>query len=273
MKELRPKKEKREIEIKAIELAKTFEIKEIYSHFRKIFSIISYNPSYIYFVIHPKRRQYLLVLKYGVIVLINNSEIFEKKILSLIEPFIKEKLFYNFERIKVIVDEKCLENKVLFNKVILSREDEKYGEILSILLAQSLALGFYERKIDELLVSFSQILKKLTFTLRRIFSSGISKIIKNIQEAIFLHQNLIANLEVLDKPEAAWEKKEYNQLYFDFSQELELPERIAILEQKISLLKDHMTTILEIGNTRRLEILELIIIILIFISIIQGLFY
>lgn len=265
---------KREIkEIKAIEIAKNFEIKEIYSRFRKVFRVISYNPSYIYFVVHPKRKQYLLILKYGVIVLVNNSEIFEKKILSIIEPLVKKEAFYNFEKIKVIINEKSLENKVLFDRIILSREDEKYGEILAILLAQSLALEAYERKVDKLLIEFSQTFHNLSFTFKRLFSPGISKIINEIQKTISLHQDLIANLEILDKPEAAWEKKEYNDLYFTFSQELELPERISVLEQKISLLKDHMTTILEIINARRLEILELIIIILIFISIIQGIFY
>ncbi|MCX7778748.1 MAG: RMD1 family protein [Patescibacteria group bacterium] len=269
--ELKPKKEIKEI--KAIELAKNFEIKEIYTRFRKMFTVISYNPSYIYFAVYPKRKQYLLVLKYGVVVLINNSEIFEKRILSLIEPLIKEKSLYNFEKIKIVVDTRSLENKVLFDRVILFKEDEKYGEILAILLAQSLALEAYERKVDKLLVEFSQSFQNLAFTLKRIFSPGISKIVTEIQETIFLHQDLIANLEILDKPETAWEKKEYNDLYFDFSQELELPERISILEQKISLLKGNMTTILEIVNARRLEILELIIIILILISVIQGIFY
>ncbi len=269
--EIKSKKEIREI--KAIQIAKSFDIKEIYLHFKKIFSVISYNPSQIYFLVHPKRRQYLLVLSYGVIVLINNSEIFEKKMLSLIQPFVKEKVVYNFEKIKIVIDERQIENKVLFNKVILSKDDEKYGEILGILLAQSLALENYEKKIDELLIEFLQSFQNLTFTLRRIFSPGISKIVKDIQQAIFLHQDLIANLEILDKPETAWERKDYNDLYFDFSQQLELPERISVLEQKISLLKNHMATILEIINARRMEILEIIIIVLILISIIQGIFY
>jgi len=262
---------KREVrEIKAIEIAKSFDIRKIYSHFKKIFPVVSYNPDYVYFIIHPKRKQYLLVLRYGVVVLVNNSEVFEKKIISLIEKFIKEKTFYNFEKIKVIIDERNLENKVAFDKILLNRDDEKYGEILSILLAQSLALEAYERKVDKLLKEFSLSFQQFAPFFTRIFFPGTSKIIKNIKEAIFLHQDLIANLEVLDKPDTAWEKKEYNDLYFDFSQELELPERIAVLEQKISLLKDHTTTILEIVNARRLEVLELIIIILILISIIQG---
>ncbi|MFN3302011.1 MAG: RMD1 family protein, partial [Patescibacteria group bacterium] len=184
MKEGKIKKETREI--KAIQLAKSFEIKEIYLQFKKVFPVISFNPSYIYFVIHPKRKQYLLILRYGVIVLINNSEVFEKKIISSIKPFIKDGSFYNFERIRVIIDERCLENKVLFNKVILSREDEKYWEILSILLAQSLSLESYEKKIDELLIEFSQSFQEFTFSLRRIFSPGISRIIKNIYQTISL---------------------------------------------------------------------------------------
>ena len=266
-------KRKREVrEIKAIEIAKNFDIKKIYFSLKKMFPVVSYTPNYVYFSIHPKRKQYLLVLSYGVIVLINNSEVFEKKILSLIEKFIKERVTYNFEKIKVVIDEKNIENKVMFNKILLNRDDEKYGEILSLLLAQSLALEAYEKKIDQLLKEFSLSFQQLAPFFTRIFFPGTSKIIKNIRETILLHQDLIANLEVLDKPETAWEKKEYNDLYFDFSQELELPERIAILEQKISLLKDHTTTILEIANARRLEVLEIIIIILIFISIIQGFF-
>ncbi len=53
---------------------------------------------------------------------------------------------------------------------------------------------------------------------------------------------------------------------------LELPERISILEQKLSLLKDQMSTALNIVSARRIQILEVVIIILIALSIIQGLF-
>jgi len=259
------------IKIKAIELAKNFDLKVLYTKVAKNFLLISYTPNYIFLNIYPKRKQYLLIFRYGIAVLINTSEIFEKRILIFLQPFISEPISpQNFEEIKVVINPEVFENKVLFNKVILNQEDEKYYLILGMLLAQALALEAYEKRADELLTEFSSRFQRLVPIINRLLFPGTSSIIRNIQEVTTLHQEIIAKLEVLDKPELTWERKEYDSLYFDFSEELDLGERISVLEQKLSLLKSHMEMALDIISTRRMEILEIVIIILIFLSILQG---
>lgn len=261
---------KKQVIFKALALSRTIDTRSIRSTLGKSLPLISLEP--IIFNVHPGRRQYLMVLKYGVVVLINNSETFEQKALSMIQPFLQEPLpAPNSDDLKVVV-EPGAQNRVLFDRVIVQREDEKYWQILAMLLAQTVALDFYEKKVDQLLAEFSERLGMSSTLLARILYPKISEIIKNINRTVSLHQDLIANLEVLDKPDLTWEGVDLDRLYRDFSTMLELPERINILEQKLSLLKDHMRAALDIANARRMEILEIVIIILIAVSIIQGLF-
>jgi uncharacterized Rmd1/YagE family protein len=260
---------KKNVSIKAIGLSLTIDARGIWSTLGKNFPLVSSEP--IMLNIHPGRKQYLMVLKYGIVVLINNSDIFEQKILTMIRPFLQEPLpAQNSDELKVIVDPNA-QNRVLFDRVIVGREDEKYWRILGMLLAQSVALDFYEKKVDQLLADFSGRLRMSATLLRRILYPKTSEIIANINEAISLHQDIIANLEVLDKPDLTWEGSDLDKLYRDFLNMLELPERISILEQKLNLLKEHMGTALTIISARRMEVLEIVIIVLIALSILQGL--
>ena len=76
---------------------------------------------------------------------------------------------------------------------------------------------------------------------------------------------------MLDKPDLTWEGMDLDRLYREFLSMLELPERISILGQKLDLLKEHMGTALTIVSARRMEVLEIVIILLITLSILQGL--
>jgi len=261
---------KKNFSIKAIGLSLTVDTRGIWSTLGKNFPLVSSEP--IMLNVHPGRKQYLMVLKYGVVVLINNSDIFEQKALAMIRPFLQEPLpSLNNEELKVTVDPNA-QNKVLFDRVVVQREDEKYWQILGMLLAQSVALDFYEKKVDQLSADFSERLRMSASLLRRILYPKTSEIIANINQTIALHQDIIANLEVLDKPDLTWEGADLDTLYREFSGMLELPERISILEQKLTLLKEHMGMALDIISARRMELLEIVIIILIALSIIQGLF-
>lgn len=261
---------KKLVTLKAIALSLTIDSRAVWSTLGRSLPLVSSEP--IILNVHPGRRQYLMVLKYGVIVLINNSEIFEQKALSMIQPFLQEPLLSpSSEELKVTVDPNA-QNKVLFDRVVVQKEDEKYWQILGMLLAQSVALDFYEKKVDQLSADFSGRLRMSASLLRRILYPKTSEIIANINQTIALHQDIIANLEVLDKPDLTWEGADLDVLYREFSGMLDLPERISILEQKLTLLKEHMRTALDIISARRMEILEIVIIVLIALSIIQGLF-
>jgi uncharacterized Rmd1/YagE family protein len=260
---------RKNVSIKAIGLSLTIDTRGIWSTLGKNFPVVSSEP--IMLNIHPGRKQYLMALKYGVVVLINNSDIFEQKTLSMIRPFLQEPLpDPNSDELRVVVEPNA-QNRVLFDRVIVAREDEKYWQILGMLLAQSVALDFYEKKVDQVLADFSGRLRMSTTWLRRILYPKTSEIIANINQTISLHQDIIANLEVLDKPDLTWEGMDLDRLYREFLGMLELPERISILGQKLDLLKDHMGTALTIVSARRMEILEIVIILLIAVSILQGL--
>jgi len=260
---------KKNVSLKAIGLSLTIDTRGIWSTLGKNFPVVSSEP--IMLNVHPGRKQYLMVLKYGVVVLINNSDIFEQKTLSMIRPFLQEPLpAPNSDELRVVV-EPSAQNRVLFDRVIVAREDEKYWQILGMLLAQSVALDFYEKKVDQVLADFSGRLRMSTTWLRRILYPKTSEIIANINQTISLHQDIIANLEVLDKPDLTWEGMDLDRLYREFLSMLELPERISILGQKLDLLKEHMGTALTIVSARRMEVLEIVIILLITLSILQGL--
>ena len=256
--------------IKAIETARTIDTKAAAAALGKRYQVISLDPLFIN--VYPSRKQYVLVEKYGVVVLINNTEGFEKNMLSMLEPYFREPLSEKgSDEMKVVVDPEAGENKVLFDKVVVQNEDEEVWRIIGMLLAQSVGLDSHEKKIDGILEDFSDRLRDSRTTLPRVFYPRTAATVANIEKTIGLHQDIIANLGILDKPDIAWSRSDLDTLYHKLSEMLEIQDRISILERKLELLKSSMSAALEIATTRRLEVLEWIIIILIALSIIQGL--
>ncbi len=257
------------IVIKAIGLSLTIDTRGLRASLGKKFPLVSSDP--LMFAVDAAARRYLMAFKYGVIVLINHCDGFEQEMIETVRPFLQEPLpAPNSDELTVVIDPSA-QNQVLFDRVIVTAEDEKYWQILGMLLAQSIALDFYEKKVDQLLAEFSGRLRMSTSWLRRILFPKTSEIIANINETISLHQDIITNLEVLDKPDLTWEGMDLDKLYREFLSMVELPERIAILEQKLNLLKEHMGTALTIVSAQRMEVLEIVIILLIALSILQGL--
>lgn len=257
--------------IKAVETAHTIDIKAAVGAIGKRYQVISHDPLFIN--AYPGRKQYVLVEDYGVVVLVNNSETFERNMLATLKPFFREPLGKtSSDELKVVIDPATQESAVLFDRVVVQKGDEDFWKILGMLLAQSVGLDSYEKKIDRILDDFSAGLRDSRRAFSRVFYPRTSATIRSIERIITLHQDIIANLGILDKPDAAWNRPDLDYLYHHLSDMMEIPERISVVERKLELLKSSMSAALDIASTRRLEVLEWIIIVLIAVSIVQGLF-
>ncbi len=250
--------------IKAFEMGKSLKVDDALAALRKYYPVISTDP--LTLALSAKRGQYLLLTKYGVVALIGWSASLEQKAINLLSPFISgsDSNAEYFDDIKVMVDEKS-QIKVLFDKILIPRFDEKFILIIGSLLTQSVGLESYETRIDVLLNNLNkelEILKKPKFFIRaKDFTAPIIKMIN-------LRQEIVANIGILDKPDLIWDNPELNSLYASFSKELELKERTKILAEKIDFLKDSMKTCLEMLNAQRGFVLEFAIVALIALDII-----
>lgn len=152
-----------------------------------------------------------------------------------------------------------------FDKAVIDRFSTKKIEIIAYVLAQSAAIERLEIIVDKRLEKIEELNNFLKTGGRLHLKS--KEILKLIGENSDIIRETIANLSMLDEPDMVWDHKELENLFGNCRKMFALDTRFKNLKFKVDYIQNNLKIITDILNTRRLEFLELAIIVLIIIEI------
>ncbi|MFZ7103715.1 MAG: RMD1 family protein [Peptococcaceae bacterium] len=141
-------------------------------------------------------------------------------------------------------------------------------EIISTILAKSVALEKIEREIDKLFDDIENIVDLLEKGRFNISDRRLAKISAKILGYKF---NSISYIMLLDKPDITWVNENAGNLYTELSQLFELDERFTVIQQKSETLMDITQAFTGLTHATRGTRLEWMIIILIAFEILLSL--
>src|SRR5262249_10326376 len=150
-------------------------------------------------------------------------------------------------------------------RVIVPALDPAVVDVITLLLAQSVSIDYYDEDLAEIMAALDQRTDKMAKSGRLWGSSR--ELTRFVGATISTKNQAIAALAVLDKPAVTWENETLDRLYRDLREMLEIDERFRALEYKMRTIQDTLELFLDIGNTRRSQVLELVVIALIFIEV------
>lgn len=158
--------------------------------------------------------------------------------------------------------------KVGFNSVVLNDLNISKLQLIAQVLAQSNALELIEWQVDELLEESDE----WTFALKRRGSvqRGRQQLIQFIGEGLRTRHWIIKQLSVMSEPEKTWDTEELYTLYIDLYKTFDIRERSQRIEKALELCSEVSGLLLQISDTRRAELMELIIILLIVIEVVKS---
>jgi uncharacterized Rmd1/YagE family protein len=161
------------------------------------------------------------------------------------------------------------EGEVHFDRVVIRELGAPAAELITLLLAQSVSIDYYDADLHEILGT----LDKRTARVARTGRIGWSTrdLTRFVGETMITKNGVIAALAVLDKPAATWESEALDKLYRDLRAMLEIDERFKALEYKLRTIQDTLELLLEMQQTRRGLILEAAIVVLIVFEIVLSL--
>jgi uncharacterized Rmd1/YagE family protein len=142
--------------------------------------------------------------------------------------------------------------------------------IVSLIVAQSAAMEYYERIVDRLFTRTASFVERLErygtvpFRVRRLH--------RFIGEAISTRSEVLQVLHLLDKPEAAWDDPEMDRIYDDLRAEFDLVDRYRALELKLRTVQEALELLAEVARDRRVFWLEFIVVILILLEVVMPRF-
>ena len=161
-------------------------------------------------------------------------------------------------------------HEVGFNKAVIPSLSYQKARLISMVVAESAALEYFELIVDDLLERTHEISDTLR-TQGKLLKET-KQLIKFIGFCLTTKQEIIANLYVVDAPDEVWEDQVLDKLYNDLKRMFEIETRYRVLEYKLKLIQESVEIIVDLSKGAREQMLEVTIIILIAIELVVALF-
>jgi required for meiotic nuclear division protein 1 len=133
--------------------------------------------------------------------------------------------------------------------------------VVALIVAQSAAMEYYERIVDQLFSRTGSLVEQLER--RGSVPFRTRPLNRFIGEAILARNEVLSVLHLLDKPDATWEDAAMDRIYDDLRAEFDLADRYAAMESKLRSIQEALELVLDVARDRRLLLLEVAVVVLI----------
>jgi uncharacterized Rmd1/YagE family protein len=216
-------------------------------------------------VLEVVRSSYAVVTKFGGLVCWNCT-------VEIIDQLSKDITRLNAQNVRidsvqdtVEVETGAASDAVEFSRIRLVRLSLANLKIISLALAQSVALEYFENRVAQALGKSTTIVDMLRGKGRLRLKE--QKTIQAVGFALEIRSAVLASLTLFDDPPETWESESIAHLDAKLYNLFDLEERLSAINKKVEFLQDLNTTLLNLLSNRKSHRLEWIIIILIFIEI------
>ena len=224
-------------------------------------AVISANP----LVIEPEQGSYIYLEKFGVAVFWNCSEGLMHALeteLEALEP-LGGRVAHMRDHLTVHVGAEAEE--VGFSEVWVRELSLDRLKIISLALAQSVALDHFEELVRNAMARFEPVVRDLGEHGR--LSLAHKKALMLIGFTLEVRAAVLQNLTLFDDPPETWESESLAHLDGALFDAFDLEERLGAIQQKLAYLSDAGARVMDVLNTRKNHRLEWIIIGLIAVEI------
>ncbi|KAJ2546902.1 sporulation protein rmd1 [Coemansia sp. RSA 1933] len=206
----------------------------------------------------------VFIFDYGVIVIWGMDENHEREFLQELEPFEVEKVDESdieTEELEFYINPKAQSR--IYNDVISLRTTKGHMAKLAIshAIAQATKLSLYEGLVDDTIEATRHIPQRMaesgTIEMTR------KSLIRKIGQLFIMRVNVNLVSNILDTPEIFWSEPALQPLYTAIREYLEIPQRVEIMNHRVSVISDLLDMLNGHLNGMHGEFLEWIVIILI----------
>lgn len=144
------------------------------------------------------------------------------------------------------------------------------ASVIALIVAQSAAMEYYERIVDEMFDRTDRLVQRLEKS--GTVAWGTRPLHQFIGFAVGTRFEVLSVLHLLDKPDEAWDDQGMDRIYDRLRAEFDLVDRYQSLEMKLRTVQESLELVLDVARDRRLVLLEAAIVLLIVFEIVLSLF-
>lgn len=166
-----------------------------------------------------------------------------------------------------IIEDSQLENILDFDEFTTSNVEMYHYNMISLVLAKSVALETIENGVDE---AFDKIENNLIAIKSGNIKFNGKKTVMEVGKILSFKHTIISYIMLLDKPAITWKDQEAETFFNEFADLFELQDRYERINAKIEALLQTTQIITEMGNVKKATQLEWIVILLILIEVLNA---
>jgi uncharacterized Rmd1/YagE family protein len=216
-------------------------------------------------VLEPQKGSFVFLARFGGVVFWNCPEALIRQIHEELKslPGLSnlEEQARDFLKVKV----GSTEDSVGFSEVQLRDFTLEKLCIVSLTLAQSVALDHFEGAVSQAMARFQPVVLALSHTGKLMLPHR--QVLRIIGFAMEVRAAVLDNLTLFDDPPDTWESESLAHLDSALYDQFDLEERLGAIKEKLAYLQDAGATFLGLLDTRKNHRLEWIIILLILVEI------
>ena len=248
------------VNLKAFHVNKEISIKKVRSSLN--FNEISATKDLIMYKLN---QGFIYVYSFGSIVFIDLSKEERQSFFFKIKEIIHLRKKPIKEEYEIVTDKSVKDFSISNSEITLKRWNIKSQNLISFILAQSIALEHYESVFVITEKKFAKLNKQLMQNGKITLSS--KKVLQVIARNNNIMQGIVSGINVLDKPDSTWESSFLDKLHHKLVEEFEIEDRFENLNSKMEFVQENYKLFLESLRSKYDSRLEWIIIILIIIEI------
>lgn len=143
---------------------------------------------------------------------------------------------------------------VRFDRVVVRELDVRVVEVLSLVVAQSVAMEYYEGDMDGLVGALEQ--RSRVLALDGTFHGSARALLRFIGQGMTMRTKVVHTLSLLDSPGATWDDEALDRLYRGLRASFEIEERYRALDHELGVVQDNLALMVDMVRQRRLIQLE-----------------
>jgi required for meiotic nuclear division protein 1 len=216
-------------------------------------------------VLEPQRGSFVFLSRFGGVIFWNCPESLIRQIQEELKalPGLShmEEQARDFLKVKVGLPE----DSVGFSEVHLREFTLEKLRIVSLALAQSVALDHFEGAISQAMARFQPVVQALSHHGQLMLAHR--EVLRIVGFAMEVRAAVLDNLTLFDDPPETWESESLAHLDSALYDQFDLEERLSAIREKLAYLHDAGSTFLGLLDTRKNHRLEWVIILLILVEI------
>lgn len=159
--------------------------------------------------------------------------------------------------------------KVHFDRIVLAELDARSVELLSLVVAQSVGMEYYEDEVDQLIGEIDRVSRRLAETGR--FRARNRELLSFVGRGMVTRTQVVHTLALLDAPAVTWDDEVLDRLYRELSASFAIEDRYRGLDHKLRVIQDNLELLVDLTRHTRSILLELAVILLIAIELVLAL--